>query len=119
MSGGQRMSAAGLADVKGTVTIVTQTCVRPESTEAFARWQEETSAAIAAFPGFIKQTVMPPSPPAQVDWVILQRFADTQAAMAWLNSKERLTRIEGAAPMLVGLNVRSPSFPKISPRNAS
>jgi len=102
LSGEQRMSAAGSADVKGTVTIVTQTCVRPESTEAFARWQEETSAAIAAFPGFIKQTVMPPSPPAQVDWVILQRFADTQAAVAWLNSKERLTRIEGAAPMLVG-----------------
>jgi uncharacterized protein len=102
MSGEQRMSGAGSADVKGTVTIVTQTCVRPESTEAFARWQEETSAAIAAFPGFIKQTVMPPSPPAQVDWVILQRFADTQAAMAWLNSKERLTRIEGAARMLVG-----------------
>ena len=71
---------------KGTVTIVTQTRVRPESSEAFARWQEETSAAVAAFPGFIKQTVMPPSPPAQVDWVILQRFAGTEAAVAWLNS---------------------------------
>ena len=62
------MSSAASADVKGTVTIVTQTCVRPESSEAFARWQEETSAIVAAFAGFIKQTVMPPSPPAQVDW---------------------------------------------------
>ena len=84
MSGEQRTAGAGSAAVTGTVTIVTQTRVRPESAEAFARWQEETSAAIAAFPGFIKQTVMPPSPPAQVDWVILQRFADTEAAMAWL-----------------------------------
>ena len=57
------------------VTIITQTRVRPEAVEAFARWQDETSRVIAAFPGFIKQTVMPPSPPQQVDWVILQRFA--------------------------------------------
>ena len=49
--------------------------MRPESADAFARWQDETSNAVAAFPGFIEQTVMPPNPPAQVDWVILQRFA--------------------------------------------
>ena len=45
---------------------------------------------------------MPPSPPAQADWVILQRFASTAAAVAWLNSEQRLKRIHGAAPMLVG-----------------
>ena len=45
---------------------------------------------------------MPPSPPAQVDWVILQRFASTEAAVAWLNSAQRLKRVEDAAPMLVG-----------------
>jgi len=87
---------------EGAVTVVTQTRVRPESAEAFARWQDETSQAVAAFPGFIKQTVMPPSPPAQVDWVILQRFASSEAAVAWLHSAQRLKRIEGAAPMLVG-----------------
>jgi uncharacterized protein len=97
MSREQRMSAA-----TGTVTIVTQTRVRPESADAFARWQDDTSRAIAAFPGFIKQTVMPPSPPAQVDWVILQRFASSEAAVAWLHSEERLQRIAGASPMLLG-----------------
>src|SRR5258705_5057809 len=97
MSREQRLSAA-----TGTVTIVTQTRVRQESADAFARWQDETSGAVAAFPGFIKQTVMPPSPPAQVDWVILQRFAGTEAAVAWLNCEQRLKRIEGAAPMLIG-----------------
>jgi uncharacterized protein len=86
----------------GTVTIVTQTRVRPESADAFARWQDETSAIVATFAGFIKQTVLPPSPPAQDDWVILQRFARSDAAVAWLNSKQRLERMEGAAPMLVG-----------------
>src|SRR5882672_12005341 len=97
MSGEQRMPAA-----EGAVTIVTQTRVRPESADAFARWQDDTSHAVAAFPGFIKQTVMPPSPPAQVDWVILQRFANSAAAVAWLHSEQRLKRIEGAAPMLLG-----------------
>jgi len=93
---------AAAGERPGTVTIVTQTRVRPECAVDFARWQEETSSVVAGFPGFIKQTVMPPSPPAQVDWVILQRFASTDAAAAWINSDERLKRVTGAAAMLVG-----------------
>ncbi len=85
-----------------SVTIVTQTCVRPERAEDFARWQGETSNFIANFPGFIEQRLTPPKPPLQVDWVILQRFSSLHAARAWLTSSERQTRIEGAAPMLVG-----------------
>jgi len=38
----------------------------------------------------------------QVDWVILQRFATLADAQRWLGSTERQTRIEGAAPMLIG-----------------
>jgi antibiotic biosynthesis monooxygenase (ABM) superfamily enzyme len=85
-----------------SVSIVTQTCVRPERAEDFARWQGETSTFISSFPGFLEQRLMPPKPPLQVDWVILQRFTSLEAARAWLASSERQTRIEGAAPMLVG-----------------
>ena len=85
-----------------TVTVVTQTRVRPECVEAFARWQDATCTVVATFPGFIQQTVMPPSPPAQADWVILQRFTGTEAAVAWLKSEQRLQRLQGAAPMLLG-----------------
>ncbi|PWT85753.1 MAG: antibiotic biosynthesis monooxygenase [Proteobacteria bacterium] len=95
-------ATAGQAPAKGGVTIVTQTRVRPENADDFARWQEETSTVVATFPGFIKQTVMPPSPPAQVDWVILQRFANTEAAVIWLNSEQRLKRVAAVSPMLVG-----------------
>lgn len=101
MSGMERAIGTGSHAV-GNVTVVTQTCVGPESAAAFAGWQDETSALISTFPGFIQQTVMPPSPPAQVDWVILQRFASTETAVAWLNSPQRLKRIEDAAPMLLG-----------------
>jgi antibiotic biosynthesis monooxygenase (ABM) superfamily enzyme len=87
---------------KGNVTVVIQTRVRPECSEAFAAWQTATSAIVAASPGFVDRTVLPPSPPAQVDWVIQQRFVNTQAAVAWLNSQERLKQLQDAAPMLVG-----------------
>jgi uncharacterized protein len=31
------------------------------------------SATVAALPGFIEQSVMPPNPPTQVDWVMMMR----------------------------------------------
>ena len=86
----------------GGVSIVTQTRVRAGKEEEFASWQRGIGAAIAAFPGFIEQTVMPPNPPAQIDWVILQRFESLETATSWLNSKERLDLIEHALPLLVG-----------------
>lgn len=85
-----------------TVSIVTQTSVRPERSEDFARWQGETSNMVSSFPGFVEQRLMPPNPPLQVDWVILQRFHTMEDAQRWLGSTERQTRIEGAAPFLIG-----------------
>ncbi|MDP1750954.1 MAG: antibiotic biosynthesis monooxygenase, partial [Reyranella sp.] len=85
-----------------SVSIVTQTCVRPERADDFARWQGQTSSVIHDFPGFLEQQLLPPSPPLQVDWVILQRFTSLADAQRWLASAERQKRIEGAAPMLVG-----------------
>ncbi|MGC2409657.1 MAG: antibiotic biosynthesis monooxygenase [Methyloceanibacter sp.] len=84
------------------VTVVTQTRVEPNKAEEFAQWQQKISEAVAAQPGFIKEIVMPPSPPAQVDWVILQRFASREAALAWLRSSERQRLMAEAQPMLLG-----------------
>jgi len=85
-----------------TVSIVTQTCVRPDHAEDFARWQGETSIVISTFPDFIEQRLMPPNPPLQIDWVILQRFRTMEGARGWLGSAERQKRLEGATPLLVG-----------------
>ncbi|HEY9212935.1 MAG TPA: antibiotic biosynthesis monooxygenase [Ancylobacter sp.] len=87
---------------KGSVTIVTQTRVLAGFEDAFAVWQEATKGMVAAFPGFIEQSLTPPTPPTQVDWVILQRFTSTEAAVGWLNSAERLERIAGVQHMLAG-----------------
>jgi antibiotic biosynthesis monooxygenase (ABM) superfamily enzyme len=86
----------------GGVTIVTQTRVRAGRDDEFAEWLERASNAASEIPGFIEQTVMPPNPPAQIDWVVLQRFVSREAATSWLNSQNRLDMIEHALPMLVG-----------------
>jgi antibiotic biosynthesis monooxygenase (ABM) superfamily enzyme len=93
------MSAAEAAK---PVTVVTQTRARAGEDAAFAEWQERISAAVAKQPGFVKETVIPPSPPAQVDWVILQRFASLDAASAWLRSERRQRLVAEAQPILVG-----------------
>jgi uncharacterized protein len=84
------------------VTIVTQTRVASGKGDDFAKWQRRISEAAGAQPGFIKETVMPPCPPAQVDWVILQRFTSNEAATAWLRSHERQRLVAEAQPLLVG-----------------
>jgi hypothetical protein len=85
-----------------TVTIVTQTRIAPNQAEAFARWQDRASKIVAARRGFVKQTVLPPSPPGQPDWVILQSFDSTDAALHWLRSDERQRLVAEAQSMLVG-----------------
>jgi antibiotic biosynthesis monooxygenase (ABM) superfamily enzyme len=86
----------------GPVTIVAQTRVREGAMEAFTQWQSRMSAAAAAFGGFLGQTSMPPDPPAQADWVILERFAALEVATAWLQSAERLRLVEEAQSLLLG-----------------
>jgi antibiotic biosynthesis monooxygenase (ABM) superfamily enzyme len=89
------MSGAG-------TTIVTQTHPAPEHEEAFGAWQKETSRLIAGFAGFVRQTVIPPSPPTQVDWLILQNFTDRESALAWLRSDVRLSRAKDVRALVVG-----------------
>jgi antibiotic biosynthesis monooxygenase (ABM) superfamily enzyme len=89
------MSGAG-------TTIVTQTRPAPDHEDAFAAWQTETSRIIAGFAGFVRQTVIPPSPPTQVDWLILQHFVDHDSAVAWLKSDARQARATEVQALVVG-----------------
>lgn len=84
------------------VTIVTQTRIGPDKAEEFESWQNQISKIIEAQPGFINQSVLRPSPPGQLDWVILQRFLSKQDALAWLRSDARESLVAQAQPMLVG-----------------
>ncbi len=94
-------SAAAPASGAST-TIITQTQVLPEHAADFAAWQQEVNRTIAAFPGFVSDEVLPPSPPVQPDWVIMQRFTSNPTAQSWLGSPERQQLLEKARPWLVG-----------------
>jgi antibiotic biosynthesis monooxygenase (ABM) superfamily enzyme len=83
-------------------TIVTQTTPLPDRMVEFAEWQRRMNEAIAGVPGFLRQAVIPPHPPTQVDWVILQHFADRDAAIAWLRSPLRAERLAEAQPLILG-----------------
>src|SRR5262245_43299121 len=83
-------------------TLVTQTRLREGMAEEFSQWQSAISAAAAEFPGFITQSVLPPNPPLQVDWVIQQRFANVEAASIWLRSERRIRLLDTVQPMLTG-----------------
>jgi uncharacterized protein len=88
----------------GAVTIVTQTRVREDGTDAFALFQAAISTAVAEQPGFIEQSVLPPNPPTQIDWVILQRFVGHEQAIAWLRSERRHALLAEVQPVLSGLD---------------
>lgn len=88
--------------ITATATVVTQTRVRPEHATDFAAWQHRIGDRISAAAGFLDQQVIPPSPPVQPDWTIVQRFASMAAARAWLDSPERIGLVEQAQPWLVG-----------------
>jgi len=88
--------------LEAAVTLVVQTRALVGQDHAFGEWQARISAAVAEHPGFLEQSVMPPNPPAQADWVILQRFTTADAAIAWLRSDRRQKLLAEVQHVLVG-----------------
>jgi antibiotic biosynthesis monooxygenase (ABM) superfamily enzyme len=84
------------------VTVVTQTRPVTGKEEAFKQWQDQIGAEAAKWPSFLEQKIIPPSLPAQVDWVILQRFSSLEAASGWLHSSERLALVQSVQDILAG-----------------
>jgi len=88
--------------VERPATIVTQTRVRDGQDERFAAWQERMKGRVAEAPGFVSQQIIPPEPPAQPDWVIVQRFATRTQARAWLESDVRASMLDDVRDVLTG-----------------
>lgn len=69
--------------------IVRHSLVRRGCAEDYAHCRAELTAALSGHPGFVRVEVEPPSA-AQDEWVTTEHFTDTAAAIAWLDSPERL-----------------------------
>src|SRR6516225_3090254 len=100
-----------------TVTLVTQTRVLPDRTQEFEQWQKLLNETIAVFDGFIDQASIRPSPPAQLDWVIIHRFRTEENARTWMQSTQRQKMYGDIQDALVGaldfhlFNDRDPRVP--------
>jgi antibiotic biosynthesis monooxygenase (ABM) superfamily enzyme len=70
----------------GPVALVIQRGVPDEGFAPFSRWNGKVSERLKSWPGYLGQEVVPPQPPAQSDWIVIQRFASPDAAHAWLRS---------------------------------
>ncbi len=84
------------------VALVIQRRIADEGFAAFARWNGEVGEVLKAWPGFLSQEVVPPQPPAHVDWVTILRFASPAAARAWLQSEVRARLIAEVQRFFVG-----------------
>jgi uncharacterized protein len=88
----------------GIVTLVTQTRIVPGHDTDFATWQQRMTDTVARAGGFVDQEVIAPTPPAQLDWVIVQRFRSVEDARHWLNSPERLALLKEIEPLIAGVD---------------
>lgn len=79
----------------------TRVFVKPDFKSAFADWQGHLNAKIAAFPGFVSLEILSPEKPAELEWVIIQRFYTAEHALAWQKSEERKELIDELRKLLV------------------
>jgi antibiotic biosynthesis monooxygenase (ABM) superfamily enzyme len=82
-------------------TAVTTVRVRQGEDGAFAGWLTELNKTVATFRGYISAVVIPPVPPLQSDWVMVQRFQSLEQLGAWLDSDARRSLLAKSASLLV------------------
>ena len=82
-------------------TAVTTVRVRKGEEGAFAGWLTELNETVATFPGYISAVVIPPVPPSQSDWVMVQRFKSLEQLGAWLDSDARRALLAKSTSLLV------------------
>lgn len=84
------------------VALVIQTRLRDEGKVAYAAWQARVGVELASWPGFMGQEVIVPSPPLQVDWIVIQRFGSLAHAESWLHSDALGHRLREIEHLFVG-----------------
>jgi uncharacterized protein len=84
------------------VALVLHRRIRDEAYGRFAEWQARVGERLGAWPGFSGQEVVPPAPPLHVDWTVIQRFKDAEAAHGWLQSEDLARLLDEARWMFVG-----------------
>ncbi len=107
-------------ETPNVATAVTAVQVRQGEEGTFAGWLTELNKTISTFPGYVSAVVIPPVPPSQSDWVMVQRFQTIEQLRAWLDSDERRSLLDKSGSLLVDegmTNVIQGSNTKPSPHD--
>jgi antibiotic biosynthesis monooxygenase (ABM) superfamily enzyme len=88
-------------DTPNVATAVTAVQVRQGEEGAFASWLAQLNKTVATFPGYVSAVVIPPVPPVQSEWVMVQRFQTIEQLRAWLDSDARRSLLDKSASLLV------------------
>jgi len=84
------------------VTVVIQVRVKPGRDDTFAAAQQRVRTSVRQAPGFVSHQILPPEPPSQKDWVIIERFESRDFARAWLVSAARAEALDGIGDLMLG-----------------
>ena len=107
-------------ETPNVVTAVTAVQVRQGEEGAFAGWLTEFNKVVSTFSGYVSAVVVPPVPPLQSDWVMVQRFQTIEELRAWLDSEARRSLLDKSASLLVDegtTNVIQGSNTELSPQD--
>ena len=88
-------------DAANVATAVTTVQVRQGEEGAFASWLAQLNQIVATFPGYVSAVVIPPVPPVQSDWVMVQRFRTLEQLRAWLDSDARRSLLDKSTSPLM------------------
>src|SRR5271167_4051321 len=78
-----------MANANRAKTLVTRIKLRDDACDGFRAWHVSFNSAIVAFPGLIAAEALPPTPPDQPAWIMVQRFAGPDHLLAWRESAQR------------------------------
>jgi antibiotic biosynthesis monooxygenase (ABM) superfamily enzyme len=84
------------------VAVVIHRRIADDGFVPFSAWTARVGERLRTWPGFLGQDVVPPTPPTQVDWAIVQRFKDADTARAWLQSEDRAHLVDEVQSLFVG-----------------
>jgi uncharacterized protein len=107
-------------EAPNVATAVTTVQVRQGEEGAFTGWLTRLNETITTFTGYISAVVIPPVPPLQSDWVMVQRFQTIEELRAWLDSDARRSLLDESVSLLVDegtTNVIQGSNTELSPQD--
>lgn len=89
-----------VAHPENPTMITTKIRLLPKFTNEFADWQAKLHVQIADFPGFISLEILSPIEISHPEWMIIQRFIDSESLFVWRESKEKKILMKELEPFL-------------------